>query len=360
MTLALHSLSAASTLRRPRIGFLGVGWIGRNRMEAMIATDRIEVAAIADALPGNAAEAALLTPDAAQLVSPDTLLDRDLDGIVIATPSALHAAQAIQALERGIAVFCQKPLGRNRAEVEAVIAAARKADRLLGVDLSYRGTAGMRAIRDRVREGALGHVHAIDLTFHNAYGPDKPWFYDPALSGGGCMMDLAVHLIDLALWTLDFPQVEGIDADLFCKGRALTDRAAQVEDLGFATIRLAGGTVVRVAASWHLHAGQDAVIAADFHGDRGGASFHNVDGSFYDFSASLLHGTARETLTQAGDAWGGRMAMDWIETLARAPAYDRACERLADVAAVLDGIYAASRGKRASIQSNSLPSGPRE
>jgi predicted dehydrogenase len=48
-------------------------------------------------------------------------------------------------------------------------------------------------------------VFAVDLVFHNAYGPDKPWFYDPELSGGGCVMDLGVHLVDLALWSLDFP-----------------------------------------------------------------------------------------------------------------------------------------------------------
>jgi predicted dehydrogenase len=327
---------------RPRVGFLGVGWIGRHRMEAMARTGLIEVAAIADPLPASAAEAGALAPDAVRVETLDELLAQGLDGIVIATPSALHAAQAVAALERGMAVFCQKPLGRNRAEVEAVIAAARAADRLLGVDLSYRGTAGMRAIRDRVRDGALGHVHAVDLMFHNAYGPDKPWFHDPALSGGGCMMDLAVHLIDLALWVLDFPAVEEIAADLFVKGQPLADRAREVEDLGLATIRLAGGTVVRVAASWHLHAGQDAVIAADFQGESGGAAFRNVGGSFYDFTAEMFRGTTREMLTQPGDAWGGQMAAGWAGRLARAPGYDPKCERLVDGAAVLDGIYAAA------------------
>src|SRR5215218_9099775 len=107
-------------------------------------------------------------------------LDLAPDGIVIATPSALHAAQSIQALKAGAAVFCQKPLGRNAAEVEAVLAAATSADRLLGVDLSYRFTEGMRKIREQVRSGALGDIYAVNLIFHNAYGPDKAWFYDRA------------------------------------------------------------------------------------------------------------------------------------------------------------------------------------
>jgi predicted dehydrogenase len=61
-----------------------------------------------------------------------------------------------------------------------------------------------------MRSGELGRVFAVDLVFHNAYGPDKPWFYDPELAGGGCVMDLGVHLVDLALWSLDFPGVTAV------------------------------------------------------------------------------------------------------------------------------------------------------
>lgn len=344
MTLAIPLTPAeAPLLARPRIGFLGTGWIGRNRMEAMLATGLIDVAAIADPVPEAATEAALLAPGAEIMNSLDALLDSEPDGIVIATPSALHAEQSIAALERGIPIFCQKPLGRDLVEVRAVVEAARDADRLLGVDLSYRGTAGMRAIRERVHAGDLGEVHAVDLTFHNAYGPDKPWFYEPRLSGGGCMMDLGVHLIDLALWTLDFPAVETIEAHLFGKGQRLYDRDGQVEDYGVATLRFASGTVVRIACSWNLHAGQDAIIAADFYGNRAGAAFRNTGGSFYDFEAHLFRGTTRETLSQPGDAWGGQMAHGWAQQLARSPRFDPACEDLVRVAGVLDGIYDASR-----------------
>jgi hypothetical protein len=112
---------------KPRLGFLGVGWIGRHRMEAMIATGAIEVAAIADPSPEMAAEALKLAPAAQQVAGLAELLDMGLDGIVIATPSALHAEQSIQALERGAAVFCQKPLGRTAAEARAVIDAAKRA-----------------------------------------------------------------------------------------------------------------------------------------------------------------------------------------------------------------------------------------
>lgn len=323
---------------RPRIGFLGVGWIGRNRMEAVLATGAVEAAAIAEPDAAMAAAAGELAPEAERVGSLDELLQLDLDGIVIATPSALHARQCLEALEAGIAVFCQKPLGRAAQEVEAVVQAARARDLLLGVDFSYRHTQGMARIRELVAGGALGRVHAADLVFHNAYGPDKPWFYDPAQSGGGCVMDLGIHLVDLALWTLDFPQVVKVAAHLSAGGAPLagTDR---VEDYAIATLELEGGAVLRLACSWRLHAGCDAVIGAEFYGTEGGAAFRNVNGSFYDFTAAHFTGTARHPLAAPPDAWGGRAAANWARRLAQGSGYDAQADRLVEVARVIDRIY---------------------
>ncbi|HEY0414500.1 MAG TPA: Gfo/Idh/MocA family oxidoreductase [Allosphingosinicella sp.] len=322
---------------RPRVGFLGTGWIGRHRMAAMLATGAVEAAAIADPSPDMAAEAAKLAP-AARLVSGlDALLDSGVDGVVIATPSALHAEQSVRALERGAAVFCQKPLGRTAAEARSVVEAARAADRLLAVDFSYRFTEGVRRIRELIGGGELGNVYAADLVFHNAYGPDKPWFYDPALSGGGCVMDLGVHLVDLALWLLDFPKVTDVSSQLLSGGKPL--QAGQVEDYAVAQIGLEGGRSVRLACSWRLPAGREAVISAAFYGTGGGASFANVGGSFYDFTAELHHGTNAEPLAAPPDDWGGRAAADWARRLAAGERFDPEAERLVDVAALIDRLY---------------------
>jgi len=324
---------------RPRIGFLGVGWIGRSRMQAMVETGLIEAVAIAEPSPEMAAGALEIAPGAVLVGGYDALLDQGLDGVVIATPSALHAEQSIRALDRGAAVFCQKPLGRTAAEAAAVVAAARQADRLLGVDFSYRFTTGMRRIREAVAAGELGQLFAIDLTFHNAYGPDKPWFYDPAQSGGGCVMDLGVHLVDLALWTLGFPDATEVTADLTAAGEPLAGRNDRVEDHAVATIRVAGGPTIRLACSWRLHAGRDAVIAADFYGTAGGAAFRNVGGSFYDFTAERFTGTHAEPLAGPPDAWSGRAAADWATRLAGGARYDPDADRLVDVARLIDRIY---------------------
>ncbi|MFN7102488.1 MAG: Gfo/Idh/MocA family protein [Pseudorhizobium sp.] len=324
-----------------RLGFLGVGWIGRHRMEATLASGAAEAVAVADRSPEMAEEARKLAPNAKIVGTLEELLALDLDGVVIATPSAQHAAQSIQALQAGVAVFCQKPLGRNAEEVEAVVAAARAADRLLGVDLSYRHTEGMRRIRSLLKGGDLGQVFAADLVFHNAYGPDKPWFYDKSLSGGGCVMDLGIHLADLALWALDFPEVEKVTSQLYHQGQRITGSSDQVEDFATATIELSTGTVLRLTCSWRLQAGCDAIIGATFYGTHGGVQMANVDGSFYDFSAERFHGTSRELLIDPPDDWGGRAAADWAARLGAGRRYDPACEEYIATAKVIDRIYLA-------------------
>jgi predicted dehydrogenase len=328
-----------ATTRRPRVGFLGVGWIGRHRMEAILAADVVDAVGVADPSAEMTGQAARLAPSASIALDLEGLLDLDLDGLVIATPSALHAEQAITALERGVAVFCQKPLGRTAREASVVVEAARRADRLLAVDLSYRFTDGMQRIRETLRSGELGQVFAVDLVFHNAYGPDKPWFYDPALSGGGCVMDLGVHLVDLALWSLDFPGVTNVTSTLMAKGAPLPLGANAVEDYAVATLTLDTGAVVRLACSWRLHAGEPAVIGAAFQGIEGGAALRNVGGSFYDFAADRLDGTTRRNLAAPPEAWGGRAAADWASRLAAGARFDPHAERLVDVARVLDRIY---------------------
>lgn len=326
-------------MSRPRVGFLGVGWIGRHRMEAIVETGAVEVAAVADPSPECAQEALKLAPGAQVAADLDGLLALGLDGVVIATPSAQHAAQSIQALNAGVAVFCQKPLGRSAAEVAAVIDAARAADRLLAVDLSYRFTAGMTRIRELIRAGELGPVFAADLVFHNAYGPGKPWFFDRVQSGGGCVIDLGVHLVDLALWALDFPEVTAVTSHLYARGERLPPAPEPVEDYAVATLELATGVTVRLACSWNLHAGQGADISAAFQGRAAGAALRNVDGSFFDFTATRHRGADREVLTEGPEPWGGRAAADWAVRLASGARFHPEAMRLLDSARVLDRIY---------------------
>ncbi|MDB6033937.1 MAG: ycjS [Verrucomicrobiales bacterium] len=337
---------AGRTLAKPRLGFLGVGWIGRKRMEAIAQSGYAEITAIADPASALLREAACLAPEAAVCPSLSELLKQALDGIVIATPSALHPEQACLAIEQGMPVFCQKPLGRNLAENARVIETARAHDKLLGVDLSYRFIDEVRAVTDLVRNGELGEVYAVDITFHNAYGPDKPWFYDPKLSGGGCVIDLGIHLVDLVLWTFGFPNVNAVTSRLFAQGKPLISPETQVEDYAVARIDLENGAAVQLACSWKLHAGCDAIISGAFYGTKGGAQFRNVNGSFVDFIAERYSGTRTERLSACQSGWGGRAAVHWARRLSEGRKFDPEIENLLRVAEVLDAIYGRSQESR--------------
>jgi len=332
----------------PRLGFLGVGWIGRNRMEALARDGLAQVAAVADPQLEALEAAVEVAPRAVRAGSPEELLEHELDGIVIATPSALHAEQAVTALERGLAVFCQKPLARNAEESRRVLGAARAADRLLAVDLSYRHVEALRAAHQQVASGVIGRLHTIDLVFHNAYGPGKPWFTDPELSGGGCLIDLGTHLVDLALWLTKAYRVVPFAPDT-CKrnhaidvetARALSLHGHAVEDHATAELSLGDEVRARVACSWFSSAGRDCVFECTAWGDEGTVSVRNVGGSFYDFRAELWRGTSSETLVEPPDEWGGRAIAAWAERLRGDRSYDPGADELELVAETIDAIYA--------------------
>ncbi|MGI8739958.1 MAG: Gfo/Idh/MocA family protein [Gammaproteobacteria bacterium] len=324
---------------RPRLGFLGVGWIGRHRLNAVAENGCAQIVSIGDENAEAATQAAAGIPQANVCSSLDALLATRPDGVVIATPSGLHAQQAIASLEAGAAVFCQKPLARTATETRTVVEAARRADRLLAVDFCYRHVNGVPRLRELIREGELGQIYALDLIFHNAYGPDKAWFYNRAQSGGGCVMDLGIHLIDLALSVLDYPDVVHVESRLYAQGALLDNATRQLEDYAVAQIEFNTGATARLACSWRLPAGCDAVFEASFYGAKGGATIRNVNGSFYDFEVQRLRGNARETLGTFPDDWGGRAVLAWAQRLGHNRHFDAQATQLTEIARIVDAIY---------------------
>lgn len=346
MTVAFELITPTITPPYPitshhtsRLGFLGMGLTGLQRMSAIVESGLATVAAIADPMPEAVARAGQFVPQAIIVESLWDMLDLDLDGIVIATPGPMHALQAIAALEHGKSVFCHSPLARTAHEAARVVEVARTANRLLGVDSFYRFVGGTAQMQELIHSGALGCIYTVDLVFHDAYGPDKPWFYDPSMGGGGCLMDLGTHLVDLALWMLDFPTVQEVSTRLYAQGIPLHTPGVMSEDYATAQLDLDNGATVRLACSWHLPIGADAVIEATFYGTRGAVTLRNTNGSFYDFTVEHLQGKTRQPLSTLPDAWGERALVDWVQRLTRDGSYDVQAERLVDVAHVLDRIY---------------------
>ncbi|MFL5862404.1 MAG: Gfo/Idh/MocA family protein [Solirubrobacteraceae bacterium] len=333
--------TTVKAIRVPRLGFLGVGWIGRQRMQALHDDGGIQAVALADVDAAARDAAAREIPGVQALQSLDELLEVGLDGLVIATPSAQHAEQAVAALERGIAVFCQKPLGRTAHEAQRVVEAARGADRPLAVDLSYRTLRATGAARQAIADGEIGEPFAAELVFHNGYGPDKPWFSSRRMAGGGCLMDLGTHLVDLGLWVTDSRRVTVEWAHLLRRGRPLREGGDDaVEDFALAELCTAAAMSVRLACSWYLPVGRDCAFECTVYGTEGAVSIRNVGGSFYDFIAHRHSGTRSEVLAQPPDAWGPRALADWAQALAAGGGFDPGTgEQLVERAAILDEIY---------------------
>lgn len=323
---------------RPRLAFIGTGWIGISRMKAV--KDICEPVAILDTDPLSISRALEIVPNAAVVRTIDELLKFHPEGAVIATPSAMHASQCIDLLQKGLPVFCQKPLARTAEETLKIISAAFNANRMIGVDMSYRFTDGMQKIRKITAVNGLGRIFAVDLVFNNAYGPGKAWFYDPVLSGGGCLIDLGVHLIDLSLWILGFPEAVRASSALYSKGRIIEeDDPGIVEDFVSAQFVTSAGTLIRLVCSWNIPSGQDAEIKASFYGTNASAVFRNVNGSFYDFEAALCHGTSQQILSSPPDDWGGRALEEWINDLKMGHNFREQASGYYKTAEVVDRLY---------------------
>ncbi|MBW3597528.1 MAG: Gfo/Idh/MocA family oxidoreductase [Planctomycetes bacterium] len=330
---------AASEAQPPRIAFLGLGWIGRMRLEALAKSGAGIVAALCDADASRLAETAQKHSTAETFSDLDALLkeagDR-LDALVIATPNALHCRQGLAALEHGLSLYVQKPLGIEAAEVDRLLDAAQTADRLVEVDYTYRGLSGAARLRESVESGELGEIFYAEGVFHNAYGPDKAWCFDPALAGGGAFLDLGVHLVDLILHSLDCPEAE--IADITAWRRDLADHPG-IDGFTALNFHLARGPRCRIMTSWHAHTGKDCDFRLTLFGSEGTGEIRNTGGSFFDFEFLRKTGRNEEILAADHREWMDRGIIAWSRRLAEMKSYNASAEINRRIAKIVDAVY---------------------
>jgi predicted dehydrogenase len=325
---------------RPRLGFAGLGWIGAQRMQVLAESGLAEIVAVCDpqqqALEKGCAP---LSRKPGICQSFEELLAQPLDGVVIATPNALHEPQSIAAMEKGLAVFSQKPLALSRRGTERLLNLARTKNLPLGIDWSYRYLAGVQELKQQIASGELGAIHAVELCFHNAYGPDASWYYDLARAGGGCLLDLGCHLLDLCHWLIGASNPIDVSARCFRNGARIYPPLQEPEDFVMAEIDYASGQHMHLSCSWRAPAGRGAIIGCRIFGTGGGAEIRNVDGSFYDFEVALNRGAESTLLGAPPDAWPGRALIDWTNRLREGEGCDPEVAHVATTAEVIDRIY---------------------
>jgi predicted dehydrogenase len=171
--------------------------------------------------------------------------DPDVDAVIVGTPNALHAPQAVACLSAGKHVLVEKPMSVNAGEADQMVAAARAGGAFLMVAHCWRFHEAVIAVRDRIASGELGEiVKTRGYGVHAAWGPSG-WFTDPVLAGGGALPDMGVHAIDTTRFLLGDPAPERVCATV---GRRYGDY--QVDDDDILLISWSNGTNSIIEAGW--------------------------------------------------------------------------------------------------------------
>lgn len=356
---------SASTTSRLRVGVVGLGGIGRKHAHAYAADERVELVAVSDTDAPRLADLAGELGVEGTYHDADELFAADLDAVSIAVPNHLHEPLAVAAFEAGLHVLCEKPLARTAAEARRIADAAARAERQLMIGYSFRYVAASQALYDLVATGALGEVYAARSIWHRSRGipgqdvlrPAK-WFTNREHAGGGPLIDLGVHRLDLALWLMGYPPVATVSAATYDRlGKAsVAERQLDefgVEDLAVAFIRFGSGATLTLEASWAINRPEEELMQTWLYGDRRGALQTSVDDT-YRFSAHLYGpdaaGSFLSTTVRPGSRHTTSAYAEFItQILSGEPAGDHAGEAVA-VMEIIDAIYrSAQLGREVAI-----------
>jgi predicted dehydrogenase len=273
-----------------RVGVIGTGSIAElGHLPHYQNHPDVELVAVADTnlvRAQKAAEkysAATAYGDAAEMLSTEKL-----DAVSVCTPNSSHINLALMAVERGIDVLVEKPMATDKDEALQLAEAIHKSRRICMVGMTHRFRNEAQVLKRFVESGDLGEIYYAKAKILRRRGTPSGWFTSLSQSGGGPLMDIGVHALDLAWWIVGLPKpksvsgqlVRGIgrdqtemisrwqSADAFNQDNSIFD----VEDFTSAFIRFENGLVIQLEASWALNGPQDDALKVDVFGSRGGLS----------------------------------------------------------------------------------------
>lgn len=214
----------------------------------------------------------------------------EIDAVSIITPNKFHCPLVIEALGAGKHVFCEKPPALNAAEVVSMKAAAEKAGKSLMFNFNNRARPEAYAMMEYIREGTVGRINSAQAKWIRRTGIPGlgGWFTNKSLSGGGPLIDL-LHMVDLALYFMDYPEPEFVLAQTFddfihdksFKGPwGIPDNASGLTDVESAAhgfIRFKGGQVLSLQISWAEMVKREEV-SVTFQGTKAGGMVQRLFG----------------------------------------------------------------------------------
>ncbi len=220
-----------------------------------------------------------------------------LDIVSIAVPNIDHKSLTIAALKSGINTLCEKPMALNAAEAGEMLVTAKECKRKLGINFSYRFNPQSRSMKAMAESGALGDIYFGRTIWHrrrgvpglaasnfNSGGASGKWFFDKERSGGGPLIDLGVHRLDLALWVMGYPEPEWVMANTYSPlGPGIAKAKGfdySVEDLACAMIRFKNGAMLEIEASWAANVRENENMSTQLLGTKGGIRQFNLNESY--------------------------------------------------------------------------------
>ncbi|TVX87210.1 Gfo/Idh/MocA family protein [Paenibacillus agilis] len=277
----------ANMERKLRVGVISTGGIFRGaHMPAFLANPHTEIVAVCDTHKPSACAVADEIGQVRVYTEWEEMLEQEeLDIIDICSPNYLHAPLAIAALERGLHVFCEKPDAIHAEEALRMKEAAEKSGKVLMVMRNNRYRSRPKFLKQWIAEGGAGHLYTGRCGWIRRKGiPGKGgWFTTKELSGGGPLIDLGVHMIDLSMWLMGNPKPIAVtgatyshfsQAKIEGESRHVEGNTYDVEDLATGFIRFDNGATLQVEVSWASHIEEDDVFV-EMRGTKGGFSMRN-------------------------------------------------------------------------------------
>jgi predicted dehydrogenase len=276
--------------KKLRVGIIGCGGIANGKhMPSLAKLPNVEMVAFCDIIPARAEEAASKYGIDGAKVYEDyrVLLEHEtLDVVHICTPNSSHAEITIASLEAGCHVMCEKPMAKTAAEAREMVATAKRTGKKLTIGYQSRFRSDSEYLKQTCERGDLGEIYlAKARAIRRRAVPTWGVFLDKEKQGGGPLIDIGTHALDLTLWMMDNYLPKYVVGTVFHKLNKRKNAANawgpwdpekfQVEDSAFGFIVMENGATIILESSWALNTLLEGEARTILHGTEGGADMED-------------------------------------------------------------------------------------
>ncbi len=254
-------------MEKIKVGVIGLGGVAQLvHLPNLIKLPNAEIAAVAEVNKNRLQTISNKFHIKERFTNYKEMLEKsDIEAVIIATPTNTHKEIAIDCLQAGKDVLVEKPLSRTYLEAKQVAEVAKKTKRklMVGMNLRYRPDAML--LRSLINSDEIGDPFYVKCGWVRKQSSSEKWFTKKEESGGGVIIDLGIHLLDLVLWLLGYPEVSSVATTNF------NHNTKNVEDTSISCIKCKNSAVINLEVSWSLPVEKDHFFF-DVYGTKGSFS----------------------------------------------------------------------------------------